>query len=349
MRRSAVPVALLALAAVLALPACTATRLEAEAQLPPPLIDKLPVRVGIHYPREFREFVHKETRGSIDYEVTLGPAHVTNLDWLLKAMFRDVVPVEDPKQAATVTPPLVLVLEPQFEEYSFLTPKDVAGEAFIVTIRYLLNLYDSSGSRVDSFTYTGYGRERARTLASKEPLQVATQRAMRDAGAKVAVELSDQEAVRLLVRNAGRPAGAPPKALTAPMPPPVPAGGAQPPAQSATPPAQPEPAPQTSPPPAQEQPTEEAPAEESPAPETPQDPPTEEPAEPAQPPEEVPPEESPTEEPPSEQPPSPEEQPPAEETPAEPAQDPSEEESVPPDETETPEEPDEPPPSVGGA
>lgn len=182
---------------------CTATRLTTEAQLPPPLIEKIPARVGIYYPKEFREYVHRETRGTIEYEINLGPAHVTNLDWLLNAMFTELVPVEDPTKVADIRPPLIMVLEPKFEEYSFLTPKDVAGEAFIVTIRYLLTLYDGSGSRVDSFTFTGYGREKAHTLASKEPLQIATQRAMRDAGAKVAVELADQDAVRLLIRNAG--------------------------------------------------------------------------------------------------------------------------------------------------
>jgi hypothetical protein len=185
--------------------ACSSTRLDTRAQLPPPLVEQLPVRIGIYYPKEFREYVHRETRAKIDYEVNLGPAHVTNLDWLLKAMFRDVVHVDDPTRIASVAPPLTLVLEPKFEEFSFLTPKDVAGEAYIVTIRYLLTLYDGAGARVDSFAFTGYGREKARTLASKEPLAIATQRAMRDAGAKVAVELTDQESVRLILRGAGSP------------------------------------------------------------------------------------------------------------------------------------------------
>ncbi len=197
------------LLAVALLSGCTATRLTTQAALPPPLIAQLPVRVGVLYSKEFSEYVHHEMRGTIEYEVNLGPAHVTNLDWLLKAMFAEVVPVDDPAKVSGVSPPLVFVLEPKFEEYSFLTPKDVAGEAFIVTIRYLLTLYDGDGRRVDSFTLTGYGREKARTLASKEPLAVATQRAMRDAGAKIAVELTDQESVRLLIRNSGSflPAG----------------------------------------------------------------------------------------------------------------------------------------------
>ncbi|MDP9199039.1 MAG: hypothetical protein M3O07_07485 [Pseudomonadota bacterium] len=202
---------------VLLLSGCTATKLTTQAQLPPPLIDKLPVRVGIHYSKEFAEYVHKETRSQIDYEVTLGPAHVTNLNWLLGAMFAELVEVEDPSAVADIRPPLLFVLEPKFEEFSFLTPKDVAGEAFVVTIRYLLTLYDGSGGRVDSFTYTGYGREKARTLASKEPLAIATQRAMRDAGAKVAVELTDQEAVRLLLRNPANPLPGTPSVLMSPV------------------------------------------------------------------------------------------------------------------------------------
>lgn len=214
-----------ALAALL-LSACTATKLTTQAQLPPPLIEKQPVRIGVHYSQEFREFVHRETRSEIDYEVTLGPAHVTNLDWLLNAMFQEVVPVEDPTRVMTMQPRLALVLEPKFEEYSFLTPKDVAGDAFIVTIRYLLTLYDGDGGRVDSFTYTGYGREAARTLASKEPLAIATQRAMRDAGAKVAVELVDQDSMRLLLRRAKEPLPEMPLPA-APVAEPVPAPAAE--------------------------------------------------------------------------------------------------------------------------
>lgn len=223
-----IPGAALAALCLAMLGACTTTKLDTRAQLPPPLVEQLPIRVGVYYPKEFREYVHRETRAKIDYEVNLGPAHVTNMDWLLKAMFRDIVHVDDPTRVGSLSPPLTLVLEPKFEEFSFLTPKDVAGEAFIVTIRYLLTLYDGTGARVDSFAFTGYGREKARTLASKEPLALATQRAMRDAGAKVAVELTDQESVRLLLRGAGSPLPAsPPQPPETLRPPPAPFTPAQ--------------------------------------------------------------------------------------------------------------------------
>ena len=204
LRAAAAAVSLVALAA------CSTTELETRAALPPPLLEQLPVRVGIHYSKEFREYVHRESRANMNYSVSLGPAHVTNLDWLLKAMFRELVQVDDPAKIAAIAPPLAFVLEPRFEEYSFLTPKDIAGEAFIVTIRYLLTVYDGGGARVDSFAFTGYGREKSHPLGNKEPLAAATQRAMRDAGAKIAVELTDQESVRLLLRGAGSPLPASP-------------------------------------------------------------------------------------------------------------------------------------------
>ncbi|MBM5812189.1 MAG: hypothetical protein FJ191_09530 [Gammaproteobacteria bacterium] len=206
----------------LLLAGCAATQVETRAGLPPPLVERLPLRVGVYYPREFREYVHKEKRQQIGYEVALGAAHVGNLDWLFAAMFDKVVPLEDVAQAAAIRPPLAMVLEPRFEEYSFLTPRDVAGEAYLVTIRYLLTVYDGAGARVDGFAYTGYGREPAHGLSASGPLQAATQRAMRDAAAKVAVELMEQDSVRLLLRASARPESSGPAPVPVPGPLPVP-------------------------------------------------------------------------------------------------------------------------------
>mgnify|MGYP006318236309 CR=1 FL=1 len=62
--RAALPVLLILLGG------CSATQVETRAGLPAPLVDRLPLRVGIYYPREFREYVHREKRQNIDYEIT---------------------------------------------------------------------------------------------------------------------------------------------------------------------------------------------------------------------------------------------------------------------------------------
>ena len=181
---------------------CGPVRLEARPQLPPPLIEQLPATVAVHYPAEFREFMHREERYGVKYEFLLGPAHVLKLQRLLEAMFARVVEVEDPTQARAVAPDVRLVLEPRFEDYAFLTPQDMAGDYFTVTIRYRLDLYSPAGERVDGYVFTGFGREKKGALSgTTEPLAAATQRAMRDAGAKLAVELASQESVQRLLEG----------------------------------------------------------------------------------------------------------------------------------------------------
>lgn len=189
-----------------ALAGCGAVRLEPKTELPPPLIDKLPETIGVYYPAEFREYLHMEERNQVKYEFLLGPAHVIKLQRLLQAMFASVVEVDDPTTARAVDPQIRLVIVPRFEDYAFLTPRDMAGDYYTVTIRYRLDLYSPSGERVDGYVFTGFGREKSSPMATSQPLVIATQRAMRDAGAKLAVEFSSQDSVmRLLAGEQVRP------------------------------------------------------------------------------------------------------------------------------------------------
>lgn len=178
---------------------CGTVRVEPVPVLPPALVEKLPVTIGIHYPAEFRAYAHKETRYGTDFEVTLGPAHVAELNRLLGAMFNTVVELEDPARAPALQPPMRMVLEPRFENFAFLTPRDMAGDYFTVTIRYRLNVYEPGGERVDGYVFTGYGREKSSSLTGNAALLAATQRAMREAASKLAVELPEEETVRLLL------------------------------------------------------------------------------------------------------------------------------------------------------
>jgi hypothetical protein len=188
-----------AVALLVVLAGCGAVKIQPHTQLPPPLIDKLPVTVAVYFPAEFRDYTYKEQRNQVDYEFELGPAHVTKLTRLLQAMFSRVVEIDDPAQALAAAPDVKLVLEPRFEDYAFLTPRDMVGDFYTVTIRYRLNLYNPRGERVDGYVFTGYGRRKSGSMSGTEPLVRATERAMRDAGAKLAIELPEQESVRRLL------------------------------------------------------------------------------------------------------------------------------------------------------
>jgi hypothetical protein len=68
-----------------------------------------------------------------------------------------------------------------------------------VSIKYRVNVYSPDGKLADSWGFTGYGTSPAGGLSNTEPLQNATALAMRDAGAKLAVEFRDQAIVRGLL------------------------------------------------------------------------------------------------------------------------------------------------------
>lgn len=197
--RAGAVVAVAALAATLVLSGCGGVQIKAEDHVPTPLVDELPVRCGVFYSPDFRAFSHKEERWGTTWEVALGGAHVTKLDRLLHAMFPQLVDVPD--LAKPPQPALDLILEPRFEEYSFVTPRDAGAEYYAVTIKYRLNLYDGEARLLDSLVYTGYGNTPASGLSTEKPLLIATERAMRDAGAKFATEFAEQATVQKLLRG----------------------------------------------------------------------------------------------------------------------------------------------------
>ena len=165
--------------------------------VPVPLVEPLPLRVGVYYSPEFRSYVSREERWGTKWEVTLGAAHVTQIDRLAKAMFAATVPVTD--LARPPEPALAMIIEPRFEEFAFVTPRDAGAPLYAVTIKYRINIYDGAARLIDSLVYTGYGNEAAGSLSSSTPLAVATSKAMRDAGAKFATEFPEQPVVRKLV------------------------------------------------------------------------------------------------------------------------------------------------------
>ncbi|HEX5648992.1 MAG TPA: hypothetical protein VFX69_04985, partial [Steroidobacteraceae bacterium] len=55
---------------------CAPTRFETPPDVPPPLIEKIPIAIGVHLPLEFREMVYEEKRasGGGSYSIGLGKA-----------------------------------------------------------------------------------------------------------------------------------------------------------------------------------------------------------------------------------------------------------------------------------
>jgi hypothetical protein len=180
---------------------CGATEFQVQTDIPEPLIVRMPLVVGYHVPAAFREAVHREERNGTDYVIEIGRAQTAGFDRLMNAMFTRSVPVSAPNAGAATDPEIRGVLEPVLEEFSFVTPSDTGTPIYAVSLKYRINAYQPDGELVDSWSFTGYGTQAGSQVPGrgKAMLQKAATVAMRDAGAKIAVELREQAIVRGLI------------------------------------------------------------------------------------------------------------------------------------------------------
>jgi hypothetical protein len=133
-------------------------------------------------------------------------------------MFEHVVVVESVNAGAQAGGEVRAILEPSVEEYAFVTPRDAGSPFFAVSIKYRVNIYSPDGRLADSWGFTGYGTSPSSGLSSSAPLATATALALRDAGAKLAVEFREQAIVRGLMPDAAQPVGAPAPSAAEPSP-----------------------------------------------------------------------------------------------------------------------------------
>jgi len=185
-----------------ALAACGPVHLVAKSDIPQPLVQKLPAGVALYVPTEFSQYVHKEERSGTKWQIELGKAQTETITRLVNAMFEQVIPVDSVNDATTHANEIKAILEPSVEEFAFVTPRDAGSPYFAVSIKYRLNVYSPDGKLADSWGFTGYGTAQAQGVIMDDPLIHATSLAMRDAGAKFAVEFREQPMVRDLIPNA---------------------------------------------------------------------------------------------------------------------------------------------------
>ncbi len=189
----------LAAAGLLLTAGCGPVKLVATSNIPAPLVVKIPVAVALFIPKEFSEFVYTEERSGTNWNVSLGKAQSDGLTGLLTAMFDHVVMVDSINAGSQVGSEVRAILEPSVEEYAFVTPRDAGSPFFAVSIKYRVNVYTPDGRLADSWGFTGYGTAPSQGMSSSAPLTEATALALRDAGAKLAVEFREQAIVRGLI------------------------------------------------------------------------------------------------------------------------------------------------------
>lgn len=163
-----------------------------EAKFPTPLVEALPVSVGLIFDEELRDFIHAETiPQQSTWTIDLGDANVAMLEPLYTTMFaktRDVsgLPI-DPSETAGLDG----VLRSTLEKFEFDVPFGERDQFVEVWMQYRLYLYKPDGEVIADWPVTGYGKaelERNREAAVQRAAVVA----MREAGATISTQFADQ-------------------------------------------------------------------------------------------------------------------------------------------------------------
>jgi hypothetical protein len=196
-------------ASALLLLGCTTVAVEPEGELPDALIIATPAKVGVVVSGETANYVHKESRASVDYEAKIGPAHKQMVKEVFEDAFTQAI-MFDTVDAARLEPGLQAIFEPRIEQFSFAMAKETGGVYCAVTIRYQIHIYAPTGELIDTLTLTGYGSGPAPKLGNgAEELSMAGYAAMRDAAAKFLTQFNTLEVAKpLLASQALKPKAA---------------------------------------------------------------------------------------------------------------------------------------------
>ena len=175
----------------LALTACSSA-VVVESAFPTPLVEPLPVRVGLIFDDELYNYIHAEDiPQQATWTIDLGDANVAMLQPLFESMFIEAPTLTDFSAAAAQAGGLDGVLRPILEKFEFDVPVGQRDEFVEVWMQYKLNLYRPDGQLVAEWPVSGYGKYE---LAGKRTLAVerAAIVAMREVGATISTKFAEQ-------------------------------------------------------------------------------------------------------------------------------------------------------------
>ncbi|MEM9257512.1 MAG: hypothetical protein AAGA91_18880 [Pseudomonadota bacterium] len=170
-----------------ALTACGPAKVTVEGQYPPPLVEPLPVTIGVWYNEEFRThefFDDASKRNEASWIVQTGAAQVEMWDTVLAGMFTEVIHLEEAPGAGVFTEVMDGVLILHVDELQYSIPAHTNIKVYEIWMRYRFELVNSGGETLAEWTMTSYGKTPTAFLRTDEAaVNLAAVMALRDAGA----------------------------------------------------------------------------------------------------------------------------------------------------------------------
>lgn len=188
--------------AALALAACTSA-VVIEGDFPAPLVESLPLSVGLYYDPALRDFIHAEALPrSSTWTIDLGDANVAMLDPLFHTLFDRTREIEVVPPSAPEAESVDAILSSAIQDFQFDVPRSSRDEFVEVWLQYRLSLLEPNGDVVFEWEVPGYGK--AEIDGNREDaVHRASIVAMREAGALISTQFAQQPAVSAWLATKG--------------------------------------------------------------------------------------------------------------------------------------------------
>lgn len=183
-----------------ALLAGCASQVVVESEFPTPLIEPLPIRMGVMFPPELYNFIHSEAiPQQSTWTIDLGDANVAMLGPLFDSMFTETQNVSDlPVESSQVDG----VLRSALEKFEFDVPIGERDEFVEVWMQYRLTLYQPNGELVVEWPVSGYGKAEL-SGRREQAVHRAAIVAMREVGATISTKFAEQPEVNYWLEEKG--------------------------------------------------------------------------------------------------------------------------------------------------
>jgi hypothetical protein len=205
------PLETIALAALLLglLVGCGPNKVVVQGNFPPPLIEPLPLTMGVWFDNDFAQhefYDEAKSKRDSSWVVNTGAAQVQMWNALLAGMFEKIVSLKDKPGPGRSNPDVDAVLIPHVEELQYAIPAQTNVKVYEIWMRYRFELVTTDGTPIAQWTMTSYGKTPTALLQSdQDAVNLAAVMALRDAGANFATSFSRVPAVQDWLREKGVP------------------------------------------------------------------------------------------------------------------------------------------------
>ena len=179
---------------------CGPAQVVVEGNFPPPLMEPLPLTMGVWYGEDFSThefFDEAKSRSESSWIVKTGEAQVQMWDTLLSGMFNDIIAMKGQPGAGQMNQVVDAVLIPHVEELQYAIPAHTNIKVYEIWMRYRFELVTAGGQPIAEWTMSSYGKTPTAFLQSDEAaVNLAAVMALRDAGANFATNFTRVPAVQ---------------------------------------------------------------------------------------------------------------------------------------------------------